>query len=63
MTAAMDTEQTNPEAEFIEVIGRLAQVANPPDALPAPAYAYRLGKISGYISGYRDGRTATANEN
>lgn len=59
----MATEQPSPEAEFIEMIGRLAQVANPPDALPAPAYAYRLGKISGYIAGYRDGRTTTANEN
>lgn len=54
----MATEETSPEAEFIEMIGKIAQVSNTPDSLPAPAYAYKLGKISGYISGYRDARTA-----
>ena len=39
------------EQTIQEILSSIKTQSNVPDSLPAPAYAYRLGQINGYLLG------------
>ena len=51
---SMNGEVSLSENALREVLRAVTAQSNVPDSLPAPAYAYRLGRINGYIHGIKD---------
>ena len=48
---SMNGEASLSENALREVLKAVTSQANVPDSLPAPAYAYRLGQINGFLVG------------
>ena len=42
------------DSSLLEVVSIVKGQSNVPDSLPPSAYAYRLGRINGYICGLQD---------
>ena len=49
MPGNVNGEASLSENALREVLAVVTVQSNVPDSLPAPAYAYRLGRINGYI--------------